>query len=255
LTISIITASYNSVETIEATMQSVLSQTYPDIEYIIVDGGSTDGTVDVIRRFGSAVAKWVSEPDQGLYYALNKGIGMATGEVIGFLHADDVLHDYFVIASVMRLFRETQCKAVYGDLVYVARNDMSNIIRFWKSCPFRPQLLRQGWMPPHPALFVHREIYEQLGTFNTGMRIAADYDIVLRFFKHPDFHSEYLPHVLVRMRMGGISNKSMTNMLRKSKEDYRAMRNNRIGGFKSLVWKNLSKLTQLRIFSKVRGKN
>jgi glycosyltransferase len=250
LTISIITASYNNIETIESTIQSVLTQTYPDIEYIIVDGGSTDGTVDVIHRFGSAVAQWVSEPDRGLYYALNKGIAMATGQVIGFLHADDVLHDYFVIASVMTLFKEKKCKAVYGDLVYVARNDLNNIIRFWKSCPFHPQLLRQGWMPPHPALFVHRTIYEQLGIFNTEMRIAADYDIVLRFFKHPDFHSEYLPHVLVRMRVGGISNKSVTNLLRKSKEDYRAMKTNQIGGFRSLVWKNLSKLSQIRIFRK-----
>jgi glycosyltransferase len=249
LTVSIITASYNNIETIESTIQSVLIQTYPDIEYIIVDGGSTDGTVDVIRRFGSAVANWVSEPDKGLYYALNKGIDMASGEVIGFLHADDVLHDQFVIASVMNLFMEKKCEAVYGDLVYVARNDMNNLIRFWKSCPFHPKLLRQGWMPPHPTLFVHRKIYEQLGTFNTEMRIAADYDMVLRFFKHPDFHSEYLPHVLVRMRMGGISNKSLVNMLRKSMEDYKAMKNNQIGGFRSLVWKNLSKLSQLRIFS------
>ncbi|MDR1156269.1 MAG: glycosyltransferase [Bacteroidales bacterium] len=249
MTVSIITASYNNIETIESTIQSVLTQTYPNIEYIIVDGGSTDGTVDVIRRFDSAVANWVSEPDKGLYYALNKGIAMASGDVIGFLHADDVLHDLFVIASVMKLFLEKKCEAVYGDLVYVARNDMNNLIRFWKSCPFHPKLLRQGWMPPHPTLFVHRKIYEQLGTFNTEMRIAADYDMVLRFFKHPDFHSEYLPHVLVRMRMGGISNKNLVNMLRKSMEDYKAMKNNRIGGFKSLVWKNLSKLSQLRIFS------
>ena len=170
--------------------------------------------------------------------------------VIGFLHADDMLHDYFTIASVMKLFQAKQCKAVYGDLVYVARNDMNNIIRFWKSCPFQPQLLKQGWMPPHPTLFVHREMYEKLGTFNTNMRIAADYDIVLRFFKQPDFHSEYIPHVLIRMRVGGISNKSISNILRKSKEDYKAMKNNHIGGFKLLVWKNLSKLSQLRIFRK-----
>jgi glycosyltransferase len=250
VTISIITASYNNIDTIEGTILSVLSQSYPDIEYIIVDGGSTDGTVDVIRRFGSTVTRWVSEPDQGLYDALNKGISMATGDVIGFLHADDVLHDYFTIASVMRLFGEKQCHAVYGDLVYVARNDMNNIIRFWKSCPFHPQLLRQGWMPPHPTLFVHREIYEKYGTFNTGMRIAADYDIVLRFFKQSDFHSAYLPHVLVRMRMGGMSNKSMANLLRKSKEDYKAMKNNHIGGFGSLIWKNLSKLSQWQLFKK-----
>ena len=248
MTISIITASYNNIETIESTIQSVLTQTYPHIEYIVIDGGSTDGTVDIIKKYDTALTKWISEPDRGIYDALNKGIAMATGDIIGFLHADDVLHDYFVIASVMRLFCEKRCKAVYGDLVYVARNDMNNIIRFWKSCPFHPQLLQQGWMPPHPTLFVQKEIYDQLGTFNTDMRIAADYDMILRFFKHPGFHSEYLPHVLVRMRIGGVSNKSIGNMLRKSKEDYKAMKSNNIGGFRSLVWKNLSKLSQLQIF-------
>jgi glycosyltransferase len=250
MTVSIITASYNNVDTIESTVRSVLSQTYPNIEYIVVDGSSTDGTADVIRQFDPAIAHWVSEPDEGLYFALNKGIAMASGDVVGFLHADDVLHDYFVIDSVMKVFRKTQCDAVYGDLVYVARNDLGNIVRFWKSCPFRPQLLAQGWMPPHPTLFVRREIYERLGSFDTSLRIAADYDLVLRFFKQPDFRSEYLPHVLVRMRMGGVSNKSMANMLLKSREDYQAMKNNNIGGFKSLVWKNLSKLSQLRLFGK-----
>ena len=248
--ITIITASYNNAATIEDTVKSVLSQTYPNIEYIVVDGRSMDGTVDVIRKYEHGISRWVSEPDQGLYFALNKGIEMATGDVIGFLHADDVLYDNNVISSVMDIFLTQQCQAVYGDLVYVDRNDMNNIIRYWKSCPFQPQLLHRGWMPPHPTLFVHREMYEQFGSFNTQMRIAADYDIVLRFFKQPGFRSEYLPRVLIRMRMGGISNRSIANILRKSKEDYKAMKNNHIGGLRSLIWKNLSKLSQLRIFRK-----
>lgn len=252
MTVSIITASYNNVDTIEATMESVLSQTYPNIEYIVVDGGSTDGTVDIIRKYGTAVSKWVSEPDKGIYDALNKGVAMATGDIIGFLHADDILHDYFVIATIADTFEKRQCRAVYGDLVYVARNDSYNIIRFWKSCPFHPKLLKQGWMPPHPALFISRDIYERYGNFNVDLRIAADYDIVLRFFSRPDFVSEYLPRVIVRMRMGGISNKSLGNILRKSQEDYKAMRNNKIGGFKSLVWKNFSKISQFRFFRKQR---
>ncbi len=248
--VSIITASFNNFDTIEATMQSVLSQTYPNIEYIVVDGGSTDGTVDIIRKYGSAVSKWVSESDEGIYDALNKGIEMATGDIIGFLHADDILHDYFIIAAIANVFQNKQCHAVYGDLVYVARNDMQNIIRFWKSCKFTPKLLKQGWMPPHPTLFIRKEVYELHGKFNTDLQIAADYDIVLRFFSLSDFKSEYLPHIFVRMRMGGISNRSIGNILRKSQEDYKAMKNNSIGGFKSLIWKNLSKLSQLRFFRK-----
>lgn len=231
-------------------MQSVLSQTYPHIEYIVVDGGSTDGTVDVIRKYGTAVSQWVSEPDGGIYDALNKGIAMATGEIVGFLHADDILHDYFVIATVMNIFQENRCHAVYGDLVYVARNDTHNIIRFWKSCSFESKMLKQGWMPPHPTLFIHKDIYKQFGMFNTDLRIAADYDLVLRFFSQTGFRSEYLPHIIVRMRIGGVSNRSIGNMLRKSHEDYKAMKYNKIGGFKSLVWKNFSKLSQLRIFRK-----
>ncbi len=250
MTISIITASYNNVDTIEATIQSVLTQSYPDIEYIIVDGGSTDGTVDIIKKYSKVLFKWISEPDNGIYHALNKGLALATGEVIGFLHADDILHDYFVIGHVMDVFQTRGCDAVYGDLVYVSRSDTYDVIRFWKSCQFTPKLLQQGWMPPHPTLFVHRNIYEKYGNFNTCLRIAADYDIVLRFFSLPEFKSEYLPHIIVRMRMGGISNKSIRNILRKSQEDFKAMKNNNIGGFRSLVWKNISKITQLRFFRK-----
>jgi glycosyltransferase len=253
--ISIITASYNNVDSIEATIKSVLSQTYPDIEYIVVDGGSTDGTMDIVRKQGKAIARWVSEPDGGIYHALNKGLGLATGDVVGFLHADDMLHDYFVINNVMRIFQEQGCHAVYGDLVYVARNDVNNILRFWKSCCFEPKLLKKGWMPPHPTLFLHKSVYDKYGNFNTDLQIAADYDIILRFFSQPDFVSVYLPYIMVRMRMGGVSNKGLSNLWRKSQEDYKAMRFNKIGGVKSLIWKNLSKLSQFRLFKKVKSED
>jgi glycosyltransferase len=248
--ISIITISFNNVDTIESTMQSVLSQTYQNIEYIVIDGASTDGTVEIIHKYESALSKWVSEPDDGIYDALNKGIAMATGDVVGFLHADDIFYDFFVVAEVMDIFQKNQCHAVYSDLVYVARNDSQNVFRFWKSCPFEPKLLKRGWMPPHPALFIHRAVYEKYGVFNADLRISADYDLILRFFSRPDFVSEYLPHVIVRMRTGGVSNRSIGNILRKSREDYRAMKNNKTGGFITLLWNNLSKLSQLRIFKK-----
>jgi glycosyltransferase len=248
--ISIITASYNNCGTIEDTILSVLSQTYPYIEYILVDGGSTDGTVDVIKKYDTAVTKWISEPDNGIYHALNKGLAMASGDVIGYIHADDVLHDYFTVAAVAQVFQSRQCHAVYGDLVYVARQDVQNVVRFWKSCPFHPKLLRKGWMPPHPTLFVRKEAYEKYGNFNTDLHISADYDLVLRFFGQPEFKSVYLPRIFVRMRMGGISNRNFRNILRKSIEDYKTMRNNNKGGIVSLAIKNISKLSQLKIFRK-----
>ncbi len=249
--VSIITASYNNVDTIEATIESILSQTYPHIEYIVVDGGSMDGTIDIIKKYNTAIDKWVSGPDKGIYDALNKGLEMATGDIVGFLHADDILYDYFVINNIVRVFQADRCHAVYGDLIYVARNDTRNIVRFWKSCKFQPKLLKKGWMPPHPTLFVHKEVYEKYGKFNTSLRIAADYDLVLRFFSQPGFESRYLPHVFVRMRIGGASNKSLGNILLKSQEDYTAMKSNGIGGFRSLVLKNLSKIPQIRFFHNI----
>ncbi|MDR2039810.1 MAG: glycosyltransferase [Bacteroidales bacterium] len=250
--VSIITASYNNVDTIRSTIESVLSQTYPDIEYIVVDGGSADGTVDIIKEYQHFIAKWISEPDEGIYYALNRGLDMATGDVIGFLHADDVLCDYSTVSKIIDIFEKKQVDAVYGDLVYVARNDVHNIVRFWKSNDFTPQLLKQGWMPPHPTLFVLKKMYEKYGNFNTNLRIAADYDLILRFFSQPDFKSEYLPHIIVRMRMGGMSNKNIGNLFRKSQEDYKSMKFNNIGGLRALIWKNFSKLSQLKLFRKMK---
>jgi glycosyltransferase len=242
--ISLITSVYNNQETIAEAIGSVLSQTYPNIEYIIIDGGSTDGTVNIVRSYQDQLAAFVSEPDRGIYDGLNKGIRLATGDVIGFLHSDDLYQDNKVIAKVAQAFTDNPVDSVYGDLTYIDKNDPTKIIRYWQSGLFSLKKLRYGWMPPHPTFFVKRDIYERYGTFDTSFKIAADYDLILRFLGKNRISTYYIPSVLIKMRVGGESNKNWKNILRKSTEDLQAMKNNGIGSVLSLLIKNLSKLQQ-----------
>lgn len=242
MNISIITSVYNNKQTISEAIESVLSQTYDDIEYIIVDGASTDGTVDIINQ--DKISTFISEPDNGIYDGLNKGIALATGDVIGFLHSDDLYENNNVIEKVAEAFKKYQVDSVYGDLTYVNKEDPSKVIRYWKSGDFNLKKLRRGWMPPHPTFFVKRKIYEQYGAFDTSFKIAADYDIILRFLGKYQISTHYIPKVLIKMRVGGESNKSLKNIVQKSKDDLRAMRHNDIGHLGSLLIKNVSKLPQ-----------
>jgi len=242
--VSLITACYNSAGTLADTIESVRMQKDCVLEYLVIDGGSADNTVDLIRAAGSLVSHWTSEPDAGIYDALNKGISRSTGDVIGFLHADDTFADQRVLSRVAEIFADRKVQACYGDLVYVGQTDPSHILRYWRSGPFEKAKLARGWMPPHPTFYVRREVYERFGGFDTQYRIAADYDCMLRILSRMDGEVAYIPEVLVRMRAGGISNRSLRNIIRKSKEDYRALRTNSIGGWPALAWKNLSKLGQ-----------
>ncbi len=242
--ISIITSVYNNQGNIAEAMDSVLSQTYPNIEYIIVDGGSTDSTVNIIKSYQDRLGAFISEPDNGIYDGLNKGIKLATGDVIGFLHSDDLYEDDTVIEKVAQAFVNNASDSVYGDLTYVNKSDPAKVIRYWKSGEFTPNKLRHGWMPPHPTFFVRRSIYQRYGLFDTNFKIAADYDLMLRFLGKYKISTHYIPTVLIKMRVGGASNKSLKNVLRKSIEDLKAMKNNNIGGVLSLLIKNLSKLQQ-----------
>ncbi len=242
--ISIITSVYNNQETIAEAMDSVLSQSYIDIEYIIIDGGSTDDTVNIIKSYQNRIAVFISEPDKGIYDGLNKGIKLATGDVIGFLHSDDLYENNTVIEQVAQAFIENEIDSVYGDLTYVNKSDPTKVIRYWKSGEFTLKKLRRGWMPPHPTFFVKRAIYQQHGQFDTSFKIAADYDLMLRFLGKYKISTDYIPSVLIKMRVGGESNKSLKNVIRKSKEDLQAMKNNNMGGMVSLIIKNLSKLQQ-----------
>lgn len=242
--ISLITAVYNNRSTIADTLESVFCQTFQNVELIVIDGGSTDGTVEVLHRYSDRISVLVSEPDQGIYDALNKGIRHSSGNVVGFLHSDDLFADSHVLNQIVSGFSNQDVGAIYGDLQYVRKNDISRVIRYWKAGEFKQHKLAYGWMPPHPTLYVRRSLYEKVGGFDTKFRIAADYDFILRLFLLPDLNPMYIPKVLVKMRVGGASNRSLSNVLRKSYEDLEALRMNRVGGVGALFWKNVSKLGQ-----------
>jgi glycosyltransferase len=245
LKVSVVTACYNSVETIETTIRSVKSQSYGNIEHVFVDGGSTDETLNVISSGARHPHSVLSEPDSGIYDALNKGIARATGDVVGFLHADDFYTNDDVVKKIAECFVRSEVQAVYGDLQYVSQTNTEKVIRTWDTKTFSPGRLKRGWMPPHPTLYVRKEWYEKIGGFDTQYRIAADYLSILRFFSNPDFNAMYLPQVLVRMRSGGVSNRSLKNIIQKSKEDYAALKCTRVGGLGTLISKNLRKIGQV----------
>lgn len=219
--VSVITTSYNSGHTIKDTILSVLSQDYGDVEHIIVDAGSTDDTIAVLKQFEHQII-CVSEKDNGIYYGMNKGIAMSTGDIICFLNSDDWYCTPQVLSQVVRQMRRHDCKVVYGDLQYVQQYNPERIVRTWRSGNFRRKNIYYGWMPPHPAFFARREVYEQVGFFNTDLLSAADYELMLRILLKHEHNACYLPGVLVKMRLGGYSNNSWKNRLRANQEDHRA---------------------------------
>lgn len=242
--VSIITAVYNNHETVSAALDSALGQLDACLELVVIDGGSTDGTLDILRSYAGRLDVLVSEPDCGIYDALNKGIRHASGDVVGFLHSDDLFADPGVVSRIAAAFADTAVTAVYGDLHYVRKDNPEQVVRHWCSGGFSGRRLGWGWMPPHPTLYVRREVYEQYGLFDTSFRIAADYDFILRLLSEGGVGVRYIPEVLVKMRVGGASNRSLRNIVRKSSEDLRALRRNGVGGLGALMWKNLSKLPQ-----------
>lgn len=242
--VSIITSVYNNKATIEDAIKSVLSQTYENIEYIVVDGASSDGTVEVIQKYADKLAAFVSEKDRGIYDGLNKGVDLATGDIVAFLHSDDIYANENVIKEVVELFQTQELDSVYGDLVYVDKVNTSKVFRYWKSGAYAIKKLKRGWMPPHPTFFVKRELYEKYGKFDLSFKIAADYDFMLRMLGKHKISTAYLPKVLYKMRVGGASNRSLGNILQKSKEDARALKNNNIGGYATLFMKNAVKIPQ-----------
>jgi len=243
--ISIISVVLNNKDFIEDCINSVLSQTYNNIEYIIIDGGSTDGTVDIIRKYGNKIARWVSEPDRGIYDAMNKGIRMATGDVVGLLNADDVYANDRVIEKVSESISNKSAESCYGDIVYVDALDAGKVRRFWHSGPYHKKRFFQGWMPPHPAFFVRRRAYEKYGFFNLALGTAADYELMLRFLVKHKITTYYIPEVLVKMRMGGQSNASLKKRLTANRMDRKAWA---VNGMQPNPWtllmKPLSKVKQ-----------
>jgi glycosyltransferase len=247
--ISLITAVLNNKDTIIDAIESISRQTYKGIEHIIIDGGSTDGTLDTIKRYNGSIARIISEPDGGIYDALNKGISFASGDVVGALHADDFYSNDNVIKMVAEVFEKKNVDSCYGDLEYVNKRNTDRVLRHWKSSEYVPGKFRFGWMPPHPTFFVRKEIYEKYGYFNTKFQVAADYELMLRLFEKHKISTHYIPEVLVKMRFGGMSNNSVRNILIKSSEDYKAWKVNDLNGGLwpigfTIFLKNVSKIPQ-----------
>ena len=248
--ISIITVVWNNQETIRDAIESVLSQTYKDIEYIIVDGESIDGTVEIVQSYGDKISKFISEPDNGLYDAMNKGISLATGDVVGILNSDDFYIDEFVIEKVIEVFKEHKVDSCFADLVYVHPNNLEKVVRHYDSSAFNPQKFAYGWMPAHPTFFVKREVYEKYGLFKTDYIIAADYELLVRFLYKHEVSYYYLKKVITKMRTGGISTSGVKSNWILNKEIVRACAEN---GLNTNMLKVLSKYPK-KILGLVRKK-
>jgi len=243
--VSIITVCRNSETAIETAIQSVLNQDYKNIEYIIIDGKSTDKTISIIEKYKLRISKFVSEKDEGMYFAINKGIQLSTGDVIGILNADDFYSNEKIVSRIVKEFETKNSDCIYGDLQYVSQDNPLKIFRHWKSQSFDSKLFLKGWMPPHPTFFVKKFCYEKFGLFNTTFSISADYELMLRFLYKNKITSSYIPEVLVKMRTGGISNASLKSRIKANREDKLAWK---INGLKpapfTFLVKPLSKVTQ-----------
>jgi glycosyltransferase involved in cell wall biosynthesis len=222
--VSIVTVCFNAAEHIATALESISAQQGVDLEHLVLDGASTDGTQEIVRRHAEPWRTLVSEPDRGIYDAMNKGLARATGDIIGTLNADDFFAGPDTLATVLRAFEaEPHLEAVWGDLCYVRRDDTSEVVRYWKSSDFQPGSFARGWAPPHPTFYVRRGLYERFGGFDMRYSIAADVELMMRFLEVGKPRSRHLPEVLVRMRMGGTTNKSVRNVWRQNVEIWHAL--------------------------------
>lgn len=217
-TISVVTAVRNRAKTVADSLSSVARQDAEGVEHVVMDAMSDDGTSEIVRS-SDANVRHIREPDEGLYDALNRGISMSSGEIIGFLHADDVLDNASVLKNIRNQFLTTKADIIYGDLAYVAENDVTSVKRFWQAGEFSRQKFRYGWMPPHPTVYVRREVYDEFGTYRTDFGTAADYECLLRIMYKTRLHVSYMQQLLVRMRLGGLSNASLLNRVKANRSD------------------------------------
>lgn len=227
--ITIITATYNSGVTLRDTMESVLSQTYQDIEYLVVDGASKDNTLDIVREYEplfQSKMRWISEPDKGLYDAMNKGMRMATGDVVGILNSDDFYTSKEALQRVADAFQKENVDAVYGDIHYVQPEDLSHCVRYYSSKAFRRWMMRLGFMPAHPSFYCKREVYRKYGTFNTSYKVAADFENLLRLIFVNRIRIHYIPMDFVTMRTGGASSSGLSSHKQIMRDHLRALREN-----------------------------
>lgn len=245
--VTIITVTYNSARFLGDCIRSVQMQNYKNIEHIIIDGKSTDGTIGIIKKYEKGISRWISETDKGMYDAINKGMRMATGDVIGILNSDDVLDNDHVIFNIVKEFVANKADAVYGDLEYVAQDDTDKVLRVWKGSPYKRSRFEHGWMPAHPTFYVKRSLVEKYGGYETHYFSAADYEFMARYLYQHKISASYLPKLIVRMRMGGASNVNIKQRLRANRRDYLAMKRNKIPfAFFVSILKPLIKLHQFR---------
>jgi glycosyltransferase involved in cell wall biosynthesis len=253
LKVSVITVCRNSAATIRDTLESIAAQDHPDLEHLVIDGASTDGTIEIVRAHGSRVARFVSEPDRGMYDSMNKGLRLASGEVVGFLHSDDMLAATSTVSEIVAAFRATDAECVFGDLDVVHPRDTARVLRRWRAGPHRRGALPRGWYPPHPTLYIRRSVLDEVGAFDERYRIAADMDHMLRLFEVRGVRSHYLQRVIVRMRAGGLSNRSLRNIWRANVETWRSLHRH---GFRVGPWfigrKILRKIPQLFVRGEAR---
>jgi len=242
--ISIVTVTHNAGQALSDCLSSVAKQNYPHVEHIIIDGGSTDETLAIVSKYGR-FTHLVSEPDVGIYDAMNKGIRLSQGEVIGILNADDYYCKSDVLTKVSEIFRNPAVDACYADLQYVDSRNTDRIVRYWRSGPFSSNRFYWGWMPPHPTFFARRSLYKKFGQFNLELGVAADYELMLRFLLKHQIHAAYIPEVLVKMRTGGVSNSSLRNRLQGNRMNRQAWIVNGLKPYPWTVWlKPLRKISQ-----------
>ncbi|MDH4228331.1 MAG: glycosyltransferase [Nitrospirota bacterium] len=235
VTISVITVARNSRDTIADTLKSVTGQHYENIEHIVIDGASKDGTAELVAELRSNHLKLVSEPDNGIYDAMNKGICLASGDVVGFLNSDDLFSDEHALERVAQAFENPDVDACYANLVYVDKQNRRTV-RCWKSKPFKKGFFARGWCPAHPTFYVRKSVIDRLGAFDTGYPLAADADLMIRYLERENVRSVYIPHVLVRMRTGGVTNRTWRNIVRQNVEIFAALRKNGIPFSPMLFW-------------------
>ncbi len=228
LKISIITVALNSSKTIKNTLESIKSQNYKNIEYIVIDGESKDSTVDIIKSYKNQIAYFISEKDNGIYDAMNKGIKAATGDIIGILNSDDFYASNTIISEIADTFNEQQVDSIYGNLVYLESTNQNKVVRFWSTGNFSIIKLKRGWALPHPTLFVRKAIYDKYGLYNTRLKSAADYEMILRLLYKNNISFHYIDKILVKMRSGGQSNANLLNRIIANREDVMAWRINNL---------------------------
>lgn len=250
--VSIITTCFNREQTIRDSIESVLSQDYPDIEYIVIDGASTDKSIEIINEYKDKITTFISEPDNGMYEGINKGIRQATGDIIGLLHSDDVFYAADTISHIVKRFKETNSELVYGDGVFVSPNDLNKVIRRWISGKYNKKRIKLGWLPLHPTVYIRKCCFEQTGFYDESFKISSDSDFLVRILYKYNFRISYINEYIVRMRMGGAST-SFKKAKTKWKEDMRMYRNNGFNPFLSLPLKIMSKIPQF-IFAKINTK-